>query len=911
MNRLLETKLYLPKPTGAWPARSRLCARLDQGVRTKLTLVSAPAGFGKTSTVADWLHTLATATEAGGAPVRIAWYTIDEQDNDLAQFVRYLVAAVRSADPARLGSWVDLEQRSFLSSPEDVADTLIRELAAPPGAEGERLIVTLDDYHLVTQSDIHRLIARILRHLSPATHLLILSRFDPPFGIPRLRAQDQLTELRTADLSFTLAEAAIFLRKAVGEDLDQDTVAALWKQTEGWAAGLRLAAISLQTGVDRAQFVLSFAQNNSRHITDYLVDQVLRTQQQEVQDFLLRTSVLDRFTSDLCAAVLAAPERTCHEMIGRLECTNLFLVPLDDAGEWYRYHTQFRTMLNNRFRLQSAPGERVVLHRRAAHWYAAESYTEEALRHWLAAGDAPSAADVLEQQIPHLLRRQLWGQSVRWLDLIPPQTIFERPNLLLLQAWILYQNSDFAKVRELIAKIEALLPQVSCAPGADSPGAWDPVRGQVQAFRASKAYGVEPAERAVAHARAALGLLPPEYDMVRGQIMNFLAQAILTGEGYDAAMRTLQDELRIAGSRIYTLRLLYAVSVVQYLAGAINQLDVTTRQYGKLAMQLDVPAQIQWSRLARGLVLYERNQAGAAVKQMSAIFVHPDLAVFQTLRLAALPLLEMYAAHKENVAGESVLTALWQRLEAHPAAEERSEIESLTAYWQLLCGGSPDAALIAADTSPIRYDYVTCRDQVLVRALQVRGRPSDLDRAVEVTREALSAYGAVNDMRGKIHMLVLQAQTFWLQGGRALGLQRLCEALDLGYPLGWRRTFIVPPTLMGEMLHRLAREQTYASTAGSLLASIIQPQAGAHNRGSSRMPGDRQLLAEFLSDRELEVLTLLSTDISNKEIAARLNISPLTVRNHTAKLYDKLQVSDRQAAVLRARELGLIFASPA
>jgi LuxR family maltose regulon positive regulatory protein len=298
MPTLLESKLYMPEPAGDHIARSRLYAQLDQPARRRLTLLCAPAGFGKTTLAATWLRRL-LATNAGHVPLRAAWYTIDEQDDDLLTFVRYLVAAIQAADADLLRNWVELDQRPEMVIPEQLADQLAAELQ---NIEGQ-LVVALDDYNFVANEQIHRLISQLLRHLPPTMHLVITSRYDPPIGLTLLRLRGEIAEMRATGLAFTRDEAAVFLHGAIGSDIEAAEADVVWRQTEGWAAGLRLAAISMSGTVDRKRFVRDFARSTSRHVADYLMDQVLASQPPDVEHFLLRTSPSDRLCPALCAVM--------------------------------------------------------------------------------------------------------------------------------------------------------------------------------------------------------------------------------------------------------------------------------------------------------------------------------------------------------------------------------------------------------------------------------------------------------------------------------------------------------------------------------------------------------------------------------------------------------------------------------
>ena len=910
MPTLLESKLYMPEPAGDHIARSRLYAQLDQAARRRLTILCAPAGFGKTTLAATWLRRL-LATNAGRAPLRAAWYTIDEQDDDLLTFVRYLVAAIQAADADLLRNWVELDQRPDTVIPEQLADQLAAELQ---NIEGQ-LVVALDDYNFVANEQIHRLINQLLRHLPPTMHLVITSRYDPPIGLTLLRLRGQITEMRATGLAFTRDEAAVFLHGAIGSDIEAAESDVVWRQTEGWAAGLRLAAISMSGTADRKRFVRDFARSTSRHVADYLMDQVLASQPPDVEHFLLRTSPLDRLCPALCAVMAEISFSEAEAKLRYLESRGLFLLPLDDFGEWHRYHGQFRAMLYNRLRSHAAAAEVGALHQTAGAWFAARGYLDDALQHYSAAGTGDLGADLLEEQIPTLLRTQQWRQSAHWLHMLPQDTVQRRPQLLLLSAWLAYMETNMPRVRGLVEQVEQLGGAVN-PPGKAYEVPWDPVLGQVQALRISLAYREQSADEAIERGNQALALLPPNYDAVRVHVFNFLGQWTLLRDGYEAAARLLQTELNGADTYPpeYALRLLYALIVVQFLTGHVDDMDLTAQRHAKLALSLGIATQIQTSHLACGLIHFERGESREACRQLAAVFEQPHLALFQTLRLASVPLLELYAAQGRHDEGHAVVDVLWERLKTNPSTDEREEIEAIAAYRNMLSGDFAAAeALIRGGIGMLHYAQAPYRDMILVRMLHARGQPGDLQHALAIIQHSLAGYESPRGAsRGEICMLVLAAQTHWLMGQQVHALQALRSALDLGYGCGWRRVFTNPGVLMGAMLHKLAREEVYAAKTKSLLAQIartadFEPQLNRQPSAEQHpSPEVDELFIEPLSRREIEVLSLMADKLTNKEIACRLYISPLTVRNHTVRIYDKLQVDDRRQAVQRAQQLGVI-----
>lgn len=917
MTSLLETKLYMPQPAGDFVARSGVYEYLDQGLHRKLTLMSAPAGFGKSTTAVMWLQRLLTGAPSSTTHVRVAWYALDERDNDLPTFVRYLVAAVRGADINLLEGWIDLDSRPTTRNPEEIAAELLARLTTESQHRQSKVIIALDDYHCISSEEVHRFVAYLLRRLPVTIHVAILTRLDPPLGLPQLRVRGEVSDIRANQLAFTREEAGRFLHDSVAADMEAQTIDALWRQTEGWAAGLRLAAISMHGTDDRANFVLRFAQHNSRHVADYLTEEVLSRQPADVYAFLLRTSVLERMCDELCAAVVGNMLHNGEPFLTHLERRGLFLLPLDEFGEWYRYHGQFRTMLQNRLQSQVPPAEIKSLHAAAARWLEEQGLIEEALLQYAAGAAYSEAGTLLERQIPELLRREQWRQAERWLQLLPSYEIKRRPNLLLLRAWLCYRDLNYLQVSEIVAEAEAVL----AVQGAEPTSQVDILWGQIHALRATSACPPWTPDEAIAHGQAALRLLPPEYDWVRAFAINVLAQPLAVRDGFDAGLQLVRTELASARAvhREYTLRLQFAEATLQYFRGHISAFFDAIQRLEELAYSLDVPVQIQWANWAAGTVHLERNELAPAIERFATLFERADLALFQTLRMGGFSLLSLYAQLGKNCEGDKILAILHQRLERNPDPFARAEIEAMDALWALLNGNLQAAEAYARGASneilPFNAPY---RGNILVHIHHALGSAEDLTCAITIAEQSLSSFRSIRHVRAQITWLVLLAQTLWLAGREVRALAALRDALTLGYPLGFRNVYTggLPATnkIRGEMLRRLAREPDYAACSGSLLADMARmveageqlqkpDQAGT---GARRWRGDGETLIEPLSNRELEVLGLIAQHLSNKEIAYHLHISHITVRNHTVRIYEKLHVESRRQAVARAQQLGML-----
>lgn len=898
MRNLLATKLRVPAPAGDVTVRRRLLAQLNRGPAKKLTLICAPAGFGKTTLVALWLHSLIEGDSPDRSALRATWYTIDATDDDLATFVSYLVAAIRIADADALADWVDLDRRPGAPTPE----ALTTELAQAGEHLTSRLIVVLDDYHFITNPEIHRLVGHLLRHLPPALHLVITARHDPPLGLSQLRARDQINELRAHHLAFSMEETDRFFFDTLGVAIEPDILAALWERTEGWAVGLRLAAISLQASEDRRRFIDHFRQHSSRYIIDYLVDEVLCCQPPETHDFLLHTSILGRLSAELCAAVLNIEPLAAQGMLAYLERNNLFVAPLDDHREWYRYHSQFQTMLGNRLRGHEPAAQIAALHSRAAVWLAAHDLVAEALPHYLAAGDPGGAAALVERHIPEMLNRERWSRLAGWLALLPGPLIERRPALLLLRAWVYIYDFKQVQIRPLVEQAERLLRSEE-GQASEAAALW----GQIYTLRASTIFASGPTDEVIAYAEEALRLLPSSYVWVRSYALGYLAQWRLARGDCLTARQMIEAEMAAAGPALneYLVRLYYTWSVITYLAGSLDEFQRAAARYEAAARQLDMLVDLKWAQWGLGIVHLERNELEPALAYMAAVVTRPELAHFQTLRLATFALLEVYADQGRAAEALAALAALRGRLGADPDPNNLHEVEALEAYWALLSGDLAAAGRWARTTTPEAAVFnLASRAAIHVRIYLALGGPADLEQATGLALRLLEEYRRLHNVGAQPSILALLARAYWQRQMPRPALAALREALTLGYPRGWRHVFTEHGAIMAEMLRVLAREPQFADAASSLLAEL--GRLGQVSRPWRQHQAGGELVVEPLTERETDVLRLLSGGLSNKEIAYRLGISPITVRNHTVNIYDKLHVESRRQAVSKAQQLGLL-----
>ena len=902
---LLVTKLHIPPLRPGLVPRPQLVERLNQALgpgisqagepaqswfARRLTLISAPAGFGKTTLLSEWLHGKLAATP----PVQSAWLSLDPGDNDPARFLAYLVAALQGIEPG-LGKAVLGAYRSPQPPPtEALWAALINELAQLPVP----IVLVLDDYHLIEAQTIHSMLGFLLEYLPAQMHLVIATRADPPLALSRLRARGQMTEVRVDDLRFAPAEATAFLNRAMGLQLTEEEISVLQSRTEGWIAGLQLAALSVESrGLDRSSrdlppFVRDFA-GDDRYVVDYLVEEVLRSQPEPVQAFLLQTSILSRLGASLCDAVMG--QAGSRVMLQTLERSNLFVVALDHKRAWYRYHQLFADLLRQRLG-QSQPEQIPVLHRRASEWYEQNGWEAEAVEHALAAGDYERAAQLIVQFQWAMVARGERATVLGWLGALPGEMVREQPRLGLTAAWGLLATMDLDAVEPRLRDAERA---VRALPGTDQSPA---LLGEIATVRATVASLRGDLPRSIEFSREALVHLPEEGLFLRGIVTNVL------GTGYEASGETkaasqtfaqAADLCRQAGNLVMALIALCNLGRMLELQGQLRQAQVTYRQALEFAAEQGEPL-LPVTGLAHvglaALQLEWNNLPGAARHLQEGIGLGQRLGIVEI-----------------QVVGHTVLAQVHQAQGATSKAQEAiDEVERLEQEYRVSAG---TAARMAAS----RARLWIAQGDLASAARWARGSGLDLDAGLPYPREdeqitlawLLLAQGepvkaakllesllAAAETQGRlgsaIEILALQALALQEQRETEGALAALGKSLSLAEPEEYVRTFINKGQPMADLLRRLIAS-TVASAYASDLFAAFDPSASAG-----------QPLVEPLSERELEVLGGIAAGLSNREIAEELVITVGTTKWHINNIFGKLQVSRRTEAVARARDLGLL-----
>jgi LuxR family transcriptional regulator, maltose regulon positive regulatory protein len=892
---LLTTKLHVPRRRRGLVGRARLSDRLSQGDEAALILVSAPAGFGKTTVLTDWL--------AGVDPQQrsVAWLSIDARDDDPAVFWTYVLAALATVAPAVGAGSLQL-LRSPDSSLEATLSTLINEVAA---VEGD-VVLVLDDYHLIESPEIHEGMAFLLEHLPPQAHLVVAGRTDPPLPLTRLRARGELVELRAADLRFTPEEAGQYLTGAMQLPLTAGQVAALDGRTEGWIAALQLAALSMQGRGDVTGFLTDFA-GDDRYIVDYLVEEVLQRQPEHVRAFLLQTSILGRLTGPLCDAVTGRDDG--REVLEALERGNLFVVPLDDRRQWYRYHHLFADVLQAHL-LDERPGTVAGLHLRAAEWYERNGERSEAIEHALAAGAHDRAADLLELVIPGMNQHRQEATLRRWLKSLPDEVLRARPVLSAAYVGALMSTGE---VRGVDARLEEVERWLAGPPGgADGVVVDDEARrrlpGQIAMFRSAQALASGDVDASMRHARRALDLAAPGDLATRGGPEALLGLACWTTGELDEGYRWYAHGMASLDDAGYTTDVVGGAVTLAEIRIAQGRLRdaMTIYRRGLRRAEQAVPALRGAADMHVGMseLFRERNDLEAArqhLERSSELGPSSDLPKnAYRRRLAMARLCEVDG----DLDGAFDLLDDAERCFNNDFSPDVRPIPALRARMEAAHGRLGDAldwvgerGLTADDDlSYLReYDHVTLA-RVLLARHATDGDASALRAATGLLDRLLSAAEVGHRTGSVIEILVLRALAAQAGGDMPAALAALRRALSLAEPEDYVRTFVDEGPPMTALLRS-------AGASGSTSGYVRRLLATSGDHGDEPVA---QRLVEPLSARELDVLRLLATDLDGPRIASALFVSLNTVRTHTKNIYAKLGVTNRRAAVRRGQELDLV-----
>jgi LuxR family maltose regulon positive regulatory protein len=921
---LLATKFYFPPPRPERVTRPRLLARLDESLNSRLALVSAPAGYGKSTLVEEWVSQIPNN--------RVGWLSLDDGDNDPARFLNYLINAFQIAQPGageraiailhspRTGSTKTLPVETLLN-------ILVNDLASIP----DSIVLILEDYHVIHTQQIHEALTYLIEHLPAKVHLLLTTRAEPPLPLSRLRGRGQLVELHTQDLRFTQEEAGEFLNRSMGLGLDPEKVAVLSARTEGWIAGLHMAAVSLLSRDDVDTFIDAFAGSN-RYIMDYLVEEVLLQQPDHIREFLQYTCPLNRLCGELCDEIMAEAYDFAGlpgvgqalppsaSILSSLERANLFIIPLDDRGEWYRYHRLFTDLLRKRLGLAN-PTLAPRIHQRASHWFERKGNIPEAIDCSFSAGDLEHAAKLIEQAAEPTFRRSETGLFLTWVKKLPDTLIQEHPSLVIYYALaLLINNHSLEEVEAWVTHAEAATPNGALdGEAATLRGLLTMLRGDIQ--------------RSILLSRQALENLAEERLLFISLAADNLGMCYVLSGDMASAILAFEEVVRIAGHSANTMMAAAALSNLaglQYVQGNLRAawanyqkiLSLTTDTggrrlpvAGKALFGLGELAR-EWNDLeAAASYLSEAIDLLSQFVEIGVVFCYLSLARVRQTQEDWESAWELLSRAQELAAGtryvpiddhlvEAIQARFWIQQGNYTQARSWAQKHRLEENGMAgLRGGAGSLGYYM-----IESEYIT-----LARLCLAQSFP---EKALEVLVQLQAIDEQKGRMRRLIEVLCLQAIAFQAMGEIDTALARLERALALARPEGYVRTFIDEGAPIMQLLKLALQKGIEPEYAADLLAAMqpkesggLRPIKASAGRDYSPPTGLAKLDSdpiEPLSKRELEVLQMVALGLSNSEIGVRLVISLSTVKGHTANIYSKLGVNSRTQAVSKARELGIL-----
>ena len=904
---LLRTKLHRPPVAMDHLHRQHLLDWLNQRRHRPLTLISTPAGYGKTTLVSCWLETC--DSPAG-------WVSLDKNDNDLRMFMLYFIEAIKGLFAGACRNTLNLLNVPDLPPLESLAHSLLNEMDR---IEQPYLIV-LDDYHLIKETLVHHLLAEILEHPPPSSHLVIVGRRDPPLPIARLRAQGLVTEIRTQDLRFNESETASFLAQFLGAEVDSVTAAAIEKRTEGWVTGLRLAALSMRHRgtLDPRLFE---PQVDSQYVMEYLFNEVLAQLPAENIHYLLRTAILDRFCGPLCEA-LCRPDlepSTCKlggsEFITWLIKESAFLIPLDAENHWFRFHHLYKKLLFNQLKLHFSSEDINALHAQASAWFVEEGLIEEALEHALAAGDIQRAQQLVAHHGHALMNDQQWPRLERWISMLPRDQVDQDPELLLFGAWLNHMQTagfDVLASSTYLERIELLLEKM---PAQTSPRAAQ-IKGHLDALKGFRYYMAANGENALKHTRSGSENIPIHHARARVSAQVFQAGAYqMLGEMETGVALYLNEMQKYSepGSAHHAVYLVH-FCFLYWVDADLNAMRQAAESSLKLAMDFKDYETAAFGHYFLGIACYHQNELETAKENMTrvvedfyfaipAIFASSVTCLARTYQAQRQPdkareIIGVMMAYASDVNNQGMLLTA-RALDAELALRQGRLAEAT--HWTRRFQAKPFLP-------PIMF-YMP--QLTLVKILLAQDTTDSRRQAADLLDELHDFLASIHNYRFLIDVLALKALLHDARGEESVALEKAAQALALAEPGGFIRAFVDLGPRMADLLKRLANQNVAVRYIGQILAGFSSDERRVAMEESGHRvahPSYMSLaaLAEPLTNRELEILALLAQGLRNKEIAAKLFISAETIKKHLHNTFKKLHVTSRWQAVEEARALGIL-----
>ena len=896
---LLSTKIHIPPLRPNSISRPRLTERLLAGPKRpgSTVLLSGPAGFGKTTLLSEFVVEYQRP---------VAWVSLDEADNDPIRFWTYLIAACQSIQhDIGESAW------ALLQTPQQLPDETIPTVLINDIHRSETdFVLVLDDFHTIQNQSIHKALSFLLDHIPDNLHLVLSTRVDPPWPLARLRARNQLIEIRAADLRFTTEEAGLFLNQVMGLNVSTEDVAALEARTEGWIASLQLAAISMRERKDVADFIEAFTGSHV-YVAEYLIEEVLGHQLEEVKTFLLQTSILERLHASLCEAVSQRPDS--QTMLKNLYQANLFLLPLDEEGQWFRYHHLFADLLRARLQQTVSTEEIAVLHHRAAIWYEQHEFIAEAVHHRLAARDFNEAAHLIGQSANQMVTRGELATLMEWIKALPADVIPLHPQIIMAKVWALTLVGAVREVEPLLHLAEAQIEAGGKAPVTRE------LAGFAAAIRAFFAMMAGDHPRALELAERA-ELLLPESSVHARWLLPYTLGAAYRGQGqYEKAVEAFARQVQMG--ELYNNLIVWGtgitgIAIVRRLQGRLREtadtclqglqrlLERGASQFGSLA-KLEVP-------LVE--VLCEKNNLEEARQRFTGVIARMQSWTMPTDWLHAfLALMQLQHAQGDlRGAFETLHTAKDLKAKHTVIQNLARSVDLYEIRLYLETGEIAEADRLMDMLNPGTGLSVESREQeriMLARLRLTQGKP---DEAEQILSPLIKDAEAGEGEYALIEMLALQVCVLNAKSDNEAAVEILLRALTLAEPEGFVRIFVDEGERMQQLLVAVLHKMETASRQASqpsktYIVNLLDAFPGTPKSQVSPHSGDKVTgLVEQLTPRELEVLQLIAAGDSNQTIANKLVITLSAVKKHTGNIFGKLNVNSRTQAIARARQLGLL-----
>jgi len=910
---LIQTKLFKPGLVADLVQRPHLVNRLNAGLHRKVTLVSAPAGFGKSTLVLAWLATCERPS---------VWLSLDENDNNLFLFLNYLIAAIRSRYPQSCQETLTLFKGDRLPNPRTIATYLVNDIVN----NSESFILALDDYHLIQDEEIHQFMASLIKNQPEQLHLVITTRADPTLPIPWLRASHLLTEIRATDLRFSKQEAELFFQSVVDIGIDPVVAVGLYQNAEGWIVGLRLAALSMQSGSDPAELLNSFEGGTSDFVTDYLVSEVLDRQSQETRNFLLHTCILDRFNSNLCEAVYYgfsqetgnqpvsnSIDPSVSAFLSEIKRKNLFLIPLDYEQKWYRYHILFKKMLESQLLNYFTPEQVGWLNCQASLWFREHGYLEEAVRYAIQANDIDMAVNIVEEQSQNLLNPFDRNVLERWLSILPEEVVWMRPKLQITRAWILYRQFNITVLESVLDRIECLFEEGKCSSDEKKI-----IGGHVQALRCATEYLLNANYQNVMNlSEKALRVLPESDRGARSVAFGFRALSLQALGERELAIQKLEQIIADLSPHSPAKSQAYlSLALLHLSAGNLDRMaQVTKQMFSFAAENMEVNA-MPVANYTSGFMHYEWDDLDAAEVYFQRVFNARYRTNFMGGMGGALGLIRINQLRHQLEKSQELLEILRADVTKIMNADLLPWIEAAQALQDMLQGEHAAALRWARSKPEVPFADKIFNTELPImiqcRILVALGTTSEIHQLQEhllQLKYELESYHFTNHLVQVLAHLALINQRL---GNTTKALEYLEQGVTLAQPGGLVRSIVDVGPLIVPLLKQLHASDVAPNYVTQLLSAFGDDKRNTPPKKPESRTIDPDLsdFIEPLTLREEDVIRLMGRGLSNQEIADILFISSHTVRAHATNIYAKLGVNNRARAVHKARQLGILPIEP-